>query len=88
MIYCYIVDNTMQTASITSKWQVHIPVEIRKKAKLERPVQVEISVEKGRIILKPKQSKILKLAGKYKGRKPTRRIDLTRVRDFIDYSKW
>ena len=78
----------MQVVSITPKWQVHIPVEIRKKAKLETPTRVEVSVEDGKIVLKPKKSKILSLAGKYRGRKPVKKIDLDKIRDYIDYSNW
>ena len=78
----------MQIVSITPKWQVHIPVEIRKKANLEKPTKVEVSVKDGKIILKPKKSKILSLAGKYRGRKPLKKIDLNKIRDYIDYSNW
>lgn len=78
----------MQTVSITSKWQVHIPVAIRKKLKLEKPMQAVISVSNGTIVMKPTESKILSLAGKYKRLKPIKPINLDRVRDYIDYSKW
>lgn len=78
----------MKIVSITSKWQVHIPVEIRKKAKLKKPIRVEVSVRGKDIVLRPIKSKILQLAGKYKGRKPIKEIKLDKVRDFIDYSKW
>ncbi len=77
----------MQTVSITSKWQVHIPVSIRKMLKLEKPVQAVISVHAGKIVIKPEKSTILTMGGKYKGLKPIKPINLDRVRDYIDYSE-
>ena len=76
----------MQTVSITSKWQVHIPVVIRKMLKLKKPTQVVISVHNGAIVMKPKESQILKMAGSLKGIKPTKTINIDRIRDYIDYS--
>lgn len=78
----------MQTVSITPKWQVHIPVAVRKKLKLKKPTQADVYVEKDKIVLKPKKSEILKMAGKYKRLKPVRPINLDKIRDYIDYSKW
>lgn len=78
----------MQTVSITSKWQIHIPVAIRKKLKLEKPSQATIVVEGERIVIKPKKSKILQMAGKYRTLKPIRPINIDRIRDYIDYSQW
>lgn len=77
-----------QIVSITSKWQVHIPVDIRNKLKLKKPSQAEIYIEKDKIVLKPKKSKILELGGSLAGIKPTKPINLDRVRDYIDYSQW
>lgn len=78
----------MKVVSITPKWQIHIPVEIRKKVNLKKPTKVEITVEDGKIVLKPQKSKILSLAGKYKGKKPIKKINLDKIRDYIDYSRW
>ena len=39
-------------------------------------------------VRKIKRSSILKLAGKYNGKKSTMLISLTRVRDFVDYFRW
>lgn len=78
----------MQTVSITSKWQIHIPVAIRKKLGLKKPSQAEIAVKDNAIVIKPKKSKILKMGGSLAGIKPTKPIDITRIRDYIDYSYW
>ena len=78
----------MQTVSITSKWQVHIPVAIRKMLKLEKPLQAVISVHEGKIMIKPEKSRILQMGGSLRGRKPVKPINLDRVRDYIDYSQW
>ncbi len=71
---------------MTRKWQVYLPEEIRKKAKLQRPTKVKIEVRKGKIILTPTRSPVLSLAGMLKGRRPKRKINLTKIRNFIDYS--
>lgn len=76
-----------QTISITSKWQIHIPVSIRKRLKIEKPSQAEISVRGDEIVVKPKKSKILEMAGKYQHLKPVKPINLDRIRDYIDYSE-
>jgi AbrB family looped-hinge helix DNA binding protein len=77
----------MQTVSITPKWQVHIPVAVRKKLKLDKPTQVDVSVHKNKIVLKPKKSKIFELEGSLKGIKPTKPINIDKIRDYIDYSE-
>lgn len=51
----------MQTVSITTKWQVYIPVAIRQKLGLIKPVQAVVSVKGDTIVLKPKSSRILLL---------------------------
>lgn len=77
-----------QTVSITSKWQVHIPVAIRKKLKLDTPSLAVMTVLDDNIVIKPTQSKILQMGGKYRNLKPVKPINLDRVRDYIDYSDW
>ena len=71
--------------TITPKFQVHIPVAIRKKAGLIQHGKAKISVENSKIIIEPidKKNGILSLAGKYKVEKP---IPAEKIRDFIDYS--
>lgn len=76
----------MQT-TITSKWQVHIPKAARKALKLTKPGKFEIKTEKDRLILIPVESKILKLAGKYNRYTKGKRINLDKIRNYIDYSK-
>ena len=77
----------MQTVSITSKWQVHIPVSVRKQLGLTKPTQASLYVVNDTIVMKPKKSLILKAGGKYKGRKPIKPVDITHIRDYIDYSR-
>ena len=76
------------TVSITPKWQIHIPVAVRKKLKLVKPSQVSMKVNGGLIVIKPKESKILKMGGSLAGIKPTKPINITKIRDYIDYSNW
>lgn len=77
----------MQTISITPKWQIHIPVKFRKLLGLVKPGIAEIELVKDAFIIRPKPSPVLKLAGKYRRRKPVEEIDIERIRDKIDYSK-
>ena len=76
----------MQTTTITPKFQVHIPVSIRKKAGITSHGKAIIRAEKSKIIIEPISEKkgILSLGGKYKVKKP---IPVERIRDYIDYSR-
>ena len=74
------------TISITSKWQIHIPKAARKALKLTKPSQVEVKTEGNRLILTPIESKILKLAGKYAKYAKGKKINIDKIRDYIDYS--
>lgn len=75
---------SMQT-TITPKFQVHIPVAIRKKVGLTQHGKASIRAEKKKIIIEPLDEKkgILSLAGKFKVKKP---IPAEKIRDYIDYS--
>ncbi|MGB9706605.1 MAG: hypothetical protein ACPLXP_00820 [Microgenomates group bacterium] len=75
-----------QTIAITPKWQIHLPVKFREKLGLITPGLVEIKLVKKMLIIKPKPSPLLKLAGKYQNRQPKRKINIERIRDYIDYS--
>jgi len=71
--------------TITPKFQVHIPVDIRKRAGLTRHGRAIVRSEKRKIIIEPIDEKkgILSLAGKFKVKKP---IPAEKIRDHIDYS--
>jgi len=77
----------MQTISITPKWQIHIPVKFRKMLGLVKPGIAEIELVRDAIVIRPRPSPVLKLAGKYRHIKPTQKINIERIRDEIDYSK-
>lgn len=74
------------TTTITPKFQVHIPVSIRKKVGLTQHGKAIIRAEKSKIIIElvDKKKGILSLAGKYKVKNP---IPAEKIRDFIDYSE-
>lgn len=75
----------MQTlTTITPKFQVHIPVSVRKKIGLKHGRAI-VKVEKNKIIIEPIDEKkgILSLAGKFKVKNP---IPAEKIRDYIDYS--
>lgn len=71
--------------TITPKFQVHIPVSIRKKIGLKIHGRAKISTRKNKIIIEkiPDKNSILGLAGKYKVRNP---IPAEKIRDYIDYA--
>ncbi len=87
--YCDTISIVMQTTiSITSKWQIHIPKEARKALGLKKPGRIEIKTKKGTLILTSPKKSILDLAGKYHYllNKKTRKINIDKIRDYIDYS--
>ena len=71
--------------TITPKFQVHIPVSIRKKIGLKKHGRAKISTHKNKIIIEkiPEKDSILSLAGKYKVKNP---IPAEKIRDYIDYA--
>jgi len=76
----------MQTITITPNWQIHLPVEFRKKLGLREPGKMKMKLVDNNILLMPKKSAILQMAGKYKGRKQKKKINIEKIRDEIDYS--
>lgn len=77
-----------QTISVTSKWQIHIPKDARKVFGLKKPGMVNIKAKKGQIVITPRKNSILDLAGKYHYllNKKTKKININKIRDYIDYS--
>lgn len=77
-----------QTISVTSKWQIHIPKDARKVFGLKKPGMVNIKAKKGQIVITPRKKSILDLAGKYHYllNKKTKKININKIRDYIDYS--
>ena len=75
----------MALTTITPKFQVHIPVEIRKKAGLTKHGRAKIDAKDGKIIIESFSEKedIMSLAGTIKPRKD---INPDKIRDYIDYS--
>jgi AbrB family looped-hinge helix DNA binding protein len=75
------------TVSITKNYQIHIPKAIREAIGLNKPGQAKIETNGKSIIITPTQSPFLKMAGKYSHLKPSKKIDIDNIRDYIDYSK-
>lgn len=69
--------------TITPKFQVHIPIAVRKQVGLRQSGRAVIKAEKNQIVIKPIKSGILTLAGKFKVTKP---IPAEKIRGFIDYA--
>lgn len=69
--------------TITPKFQIHIPVSIRKKIGLTKHGRAKIYAEKKKIIIEPIKDDFLSLGGKFKVKNP---IPAEEIRDFIDYS--
>lgn len=75
------------TISITRKWQIHIPKAARKALNLEKPGKAEVRVKGKELIVRPMESKILQLAGKYAKYAKGKKINIDKIRDYIDYSR-
>ena len=69
--------------TITPKFQVHIPISIRKKIGLKKHGRAIIRTERKRIIIEPIKSDFLSLSGKFKVKNP---IPADKIRDYIDYA--
>lgn len=69
--------------TITPKFQVHIPVAIRKKIGLKKHGRAVIRADKKKIVIEPIESDFLSLSGKFKVKNP---IPAEKIRDYIDYS--
>lgn len=79
----------MQTIiSVTNRWQIHIPKAARKTFGVEKPGMVNIKAKRGEIVITPRKKNILDFAGKYHYllNKNTKKINLDKIRDHIDYS--
>jgi len=73
-----------EVTTITPKFQVHIPVSIRKKTGLTKHGKVLIKADQSKIIIEPLKFQFMSLAGKYKVAKP---IPAEKIRRYIDYSR-
>lgn len=75
------------TITITQQWQIYIPEKVRELLSLTNPVQAKLEVKDSSIIITPKSSVVLNLAGKYKTLAAKNKVNLDKIRDKIDYSK-
>ncbi len=75
----------MIPTSITSKWQMTIPREIRKALGLKKPGRVLLSLERKQKTLKIHQPKsIFDLAGTFVPRGKRRKVDVVKTRDYFE----
>lgn len=84
--YCYcntIIIVMDMFVTITPKYQVHIPVAIRKQIGLKHHGPARIKADGGKITITPVKDDIMALAGKLKVKNP---IPVEKIRDYIDYS--
>lgn len=75
------------TIAITRKWQIHIPKAMRSALGTKRPGMVKIKATKNKLVITPKRSSILDLAGSLHHLYKKNPIDIDHVRDYIDYSQ-
>lgn len=78
----------MQTiATMTPKFQVHIPKAIREKAGFLTHGPVVMRADRGKITIERKKGKtFLDLAGTFKPKANMKKIDIDNIREYIDYS--
>lgn len=74
------------TITITNNWQLHVPLAMREIVGLKKPGLVTVQAKKGALIIKPKKSKIMSLAGFLHDKYVKNPIDIDNIRDYIDYS--
>lgn len=70
--------------TITPRFQVHIPVSIRKKIGLKSHGRAKVRVENSKIVIEPIKSTFLTLAGSYKVAKP---VAAETIRSRVQYSE-
>lgn len=70
--------------TITPKFQVHIPVAIRKKIGLKKHGRAVIRAERKKIVIEPLEVDFLSLGGKFKVKNA---IPAEKIRDYIDYTE-
>ena len=78
-----------QTITITPQWQIYIPQQVRLDMGLDRPGKASIEVRKKKIVITPKESPLLHLAGKYKKYAKyakDKKVNVDKIRDYIDYA--
>lgn len=78
-----------QTITITPQWQIYLPQQLRKAVGLKRPGKAIIEVKNKNFLVKPQESQVLKLAGKYRHlshKAKEKGINIDKIRDYIDYS--
>ena len=74
----------MQTVTtITPKFQVHIPIAIRKKIVFKKHGRATIEVKQDKIIIAPVKDDFISLGGTFRVKKPT---PAEKIRQFINYS--
>lgn len=76
-----------QTITITPKWQIYLPDAIREAIKMVTPGKASIRVVDNTIIITPKKSGVLSLAGKYRARHMKTSLNIEKIRDAIDYTQ-
>ena len=73
----------MIIGTITPKFQLHIPLKIRRQLGITKPQKVRISIAGEAIVIKPLKSSFLSMGGKFQVKKP---YPADKIRDIIDYS--
>lgn len=76
----------VQTITITTRWQIHIPVAVRKFLGLKKPGKVNMKTQRGKLIVTPVKGGILSLGGSLHHLYKKKPINIERVRDYVDYS--
>lgn len=76
-----------QTITITPQWQIYLPQQVRDALGLLKPGKVLMEIKKKAVVIRPPESEVLKLAGKYKHLYKKNPINIDKVRDYVDFSK-
>ena len=63
------------TASVDKQGRVYLPKDIREKAGVEPGTRFEVEADEGKIVLKPRKSRVRESMGVYKTKRPIEDID-------------
>ncbi|OGY17988.1 MAG: hypothetical protein A2784_04875 [Candidatus Chisholmbacteria bacterium RIFCSPHIGHO2_01_FULL_48_12] len=74
------------TVAVTRQWQIYIPEEVREALAWTKPEKAKVEIKGKTIVVIPEESKLMRLAGKYRGVAVKKKVDLSKIRDRIDYS--
>jgi len=73
--------------AVTKQWQIYVPEEVRQALAWVRPERARVELKGKAMVVIPEESRLMKLAGKYRVLGQRKKIDVDKIRAQIDYSQ-